>query len=235
MSELSPDSRWRFRDAWRALRRLFADPDDTAAVFEVLDALPGRSYERMYERFARSEAGARILREQRALLPTLRDRAALLALPVGTLGRAYAEFMEAEQLSANGLVDASTASRETREPDPSRRLFYERLRDAHDVEHVATGYGRDLLGEIALLALYLGQVWSPGLALIVGMAYFESGPESRRMIRQGFRRGRRAAWLSGQDWEALLPRPLDEVRRELRLDPPPVYTPEYSAGAPAAA
>ena len=40
------------RRAWRSLRRLFADPDDTRAVFEIIDALPGRSGERAFRRLS---------------------------------------------------------------------------------------------------------------------------------------------------------------------------------------
>ena len=53
--------------ALRAWRRLRQDPDDTAAVFEILDALRGRSGERMFVRFAASGVGKRVLREQQAL------------------------------------------------------------------------------------------------------------------------------------------------------------------------
>ena len=47
--------------------------------------------------------------------------------------------------------------------------------------------------------------------------------------------GRRAAWLPAQDWEALLGRPLDEVRAQLGLGEPPRYEPVRSARAPALA
>ena len=53
----------------------------------------------------------------------------------------------------------------------------------------------------------------------------EAIPGSRRLIFQAFNRGRRAAWawLPGADWEALLQRPLDEIRLELGLQNLPVY------------
>jgi ubiquinone biosynthesis protein COQ4 len=65
--------------------------------------------------------------------------------------------------------------------------------------------------------------------------YLRSGelPGARRTIRDAWRRGRRAAWLPAQDWEALLPRRLDDVRGELALGASPVYQPVRSAGAPA--
>jgi ubiquinone biosynthesis protein COQ4 len=57
----------------------------------------------------------------------------------------------------------------------------------------------------------------------------------RRFLFSAWRRGRRARWLPGEDWEALLEQPLDVVRRELRLGSPPTYQPVRSAGAPAVA
>jgi ubiquinone biosynthesis protein COQ4 len=100
------------------------------------------------------------------------------------------------------------------------------MRDTHDLWHAATGYKGDVLGELALLAFTLGQSWNMGLALIVVTAMLKGlGRGETRLIREGFRRGRAAAWLPAQDWESLLALPLDEVRARLRLDAPPVYTP----------
>jgi hypothetical protein len=45
----------------------------------------------------------------------------------------------------------------------------------------------------------------------------------RRATAEGYRIGKTAAWLSGADWEALLPMPLDTVRRVLQLPPPTIY------------
>lgn len=227
--------RLRIREAWRALQRLRRDPDDTKAVFEILQALSGRSGERAFQRFRRSPVGARVLAEGRDLLDVLQDRERLAALPAGSLGRCYYEFTEREQISAAGLVEASRPRREAVPLDADRRRFFDRRRDMHDVEHVATGWGRDLRGEAALLTFYLAQGWSHGLGLIVAMAFYEGDAEARRVIRDAWRRGRRAAWLAAADWEDLLPRPLEEVRALLRLGDPPRYEPLFSAMAAAAA
>ena len=112
-----------------------------------------------------------------------------------------------------------------------------RLRDLHDVFHVVTGYGRDLRGEAAVLAFTVPQTRNPGIAYLVLSALRRAGfrSEMGRLIRQAFARGRRAAWLVDEDWESLLERPLDEVRDELRIGPPPRYEALRSEGAPALA
>lgn len=223
--------------ALRAIRALLADPDDTGQVFEIIDALSGNSGERLFQRFAGSETGARILAERRDLLRTLDDHAALRALPAGSLGHAYAEFVAREQITGQGLAEVSEATRRT-DIDEDRRRFGDRLRDMHDLWHVASGYGRDLVGEAALLAFSYAQTGNRGIGFIVAVAWLKAsgdGGDARRLIVDGYRRGRRAAWLPGEDWEALLAQPLGRVREQLGLGAPPSYVPLRSAGAPSAA
>ena len=219
-------------DAWRAIRVLIQNPDDTGQVFRIIDALSGNSGERLFQRFRRDPTGARILGERRSLLTTLSDRAALKALPAGSLGRIYADFTRREQITADGLVDASMEG-ERIDRGPERRLFGERLRDSHDLWHVVTGYGRDLVGEAALLSFSFAQTLNPGVGFIVAVAWLKAGRgEARRLIVDGFRRSRRAAWFPATDWETALTLPLDEVRRQLRIEPAPPYEAIRSTGAP---
>jgi ubiquinone biosynthesis protein COQ4 len=219
----------------RAMRALLRDPDDTAQVFRIVEALSGRTGERTFARFRQSPTGVRILQERRNLLKTLEDRAALLALPPGSLGRSYAEFVAREQISADGLVDASRARSGVADPD--RQLVFDRLRDMHDLWHVVTGYGRDLVGEAALLAFSFAQTRNPGIGFIVAVALGKArgNREFRRLLIGGWRRGRRAEWLPAADWEALLPLPLEEVRARLGVLAAPRYEGVRSAGAPALA
>src|SRR5262245_61627185 len=93
--------------ALRAIRALIRNPDDTARVFDVIDALSGNHGERLFERFRRTSAGVRLLARRPNLLAVLSDREGLASLPPGSLGRTYAEFMGREQISADGLVQAS--------------------------------------------------------------------------------------------------------------------------------
>src|SRR5258708_10565504 len=87
-------------DALRAIRALIRNPDDTALVFEIIEALSGRTRERVFNRFRHTESGQRLLAERPDLIARLTDRESLLALPAGTLGRTYGEFMSRQQISA---------------------------------------------------------------------------------------------------------------------------------------
>ncbi len=220
----------RLRDwprAWHALRHLIDDPERTDQVFEIVRALSGDAFEHAYMRFAATPDGRRLLSERPSLLATLSDREALRAMPGGSLGRAYADFMESGNLQAGGLVEAEETANQRfdddRPTDPDREYYGDRLRDMHDLWHVLTGYGRDEAGESANLAFTLGQVWNLGIAAIV-VASGLIGPKDlslhwQRYLYRAWQRGRRAALLSAAPYEQLLPLPLEEVRRRLRIQP----------------
>jgi len=224
-------------DALRAMRGLLKDPDDTTLVFEIIEALSGRTRTRVFDRFVRTPEGERLLATRPNLLAQLTDRESLLALPPGTLGRTYGEFMSREQISADGLVEASEDW--LRDDLPAdRRWFADRLRDTHDLWHVVTGYGRDLIGEASLLAFTYAQTRNPGIGFIVAVAYLKArgiNRPARQLLREGYRRGKRAAWLPGVEWEKLLAQPLERVREQLDVGPPPAYEAVRSEGAPALA
>ena len=232
----------RFRPlvARRAMRDLEQNgPDDTVSAIKVIGAYQGRSGERLFKRFKRSPGGQRLLREKSDLFALMRDTERLRSMPEGSLGKAIGDWYHVEEISAQGLADASEAA--FSEGGPRRRevtgdveLFSNRLRDLHDVFHVLAGYGRDLRGEMGVLAFTIPQTRSTGVAYLVWRSLRDAGWNSYdgKLIREGFRRGRKARWLVDQDWETLFERPIDEVREELGVGPPPVYEQLRSAGAP---
>ncbi len=207
--------------ALRAVRALQANPEDTRQIFVIFRALRGKSGVRLFERFRASPTGRRILAQRRSLLPLLCDRAYLSELPRGSVGRCYLDFMDAENLSAEGLVTASDGDELT--PSPEVQLFRERMRDAHDLTHILTGYGRDALGELCLLAFMNRHSRNPGQLLIVAMSWSRMPKEARRSVWEAYRQGGKARWLHDQEYEALLGRPLDMVRQELGILPPSRY------------
>jgi len=212
--------------AWRALKTLIANPEDTAQVFVIIRAMSGPSLERGFERFIKLPVGRRIIEEKIDLLQTLSDRDCLRAMPAGSLGRAYLNFVESENLSADGLVQASEADADGYE-NPWLERYGKRLRDMHDLWHTTTGYGRDELGELCLLAFTYAQTRNRGIGLIVLVAALKMhqalGRGALRATLRGYRDGRRAAWLPGVDWEAMLSRPLDEIRSEFGIPAPVAY------------
>ncbi len=220
------------------MRRLLADPEATGEVFVIIREMAGwRSYERLFRRVLADPVGRRVLERETDLLDLLGDHARLRAMPTGSLGRTYADFVTAERITADGLVEAS-AVYESEFLDERARKLSHRLRDTHDLWHVLTGYGRDLVGEAALLAFTYGQTRNPGLAFIVTMAFFKGRSEGRTGLGsvywRAYRRGRRASLLPAVDWEAEMARPLEILRTELTLGRPAVYQPQRTAEMPAA-
>lgn len=222
LAQATIDTSFRPLEAIRAVRRLQADPQDTTQVFIIFRALRGKSGVKTFRRFAASATGAQVLKEKRALLDTLSDRTRLAGLPAESFGRRYFDFMEKEQLTAEGLVQASQ-NWENEPVPPEVELFRARMRDAHDLNHVLTGYGRDRLGELCLLAFMHAHNRNAGALLIVLMTLKRLPGAARRAVFEAWRNGRKAQWLQGQDYEALLPRPLSEVRRDINIADPVRY------------
>jgi ubiquinone biosynthesis protein COQ4 len=210
--------------AYRAMRNLLRDREDTRQVFLLIDALRGKTTLRQLARFRDSEIGRAALADHRRLFDRLDDRTSLAALPAGTLGRAYYDFMAAENLSAEGLVKASTIPQST----DDIIWFRERNREMHDLLHIVSGYGRDPLGEACLVAFSYAQTGQLGFAVIAlfagrRIAQARPGQPIWRAIFEGYRRGRSAAWLTGADWEGLLSRPVEEVREQFAVKPAGYY------------
>ena len=224
--------------ALRAIRESNRDPDDTVAAIKVIGAISGNSGRRKFKRFQRSPRGARILREKRDLYDVLTDVERMKAMPPGSLGRTIIEWFLRENISAEGLAEASAAAATAlgrRDRGEDERIYNSRMRNLHDVFHVLAGYDRDLHGESAVLAFTIAQDYDRGLAYFVWRSLREAGwsSETGKLIREAYRRGKRAAPLAEQEWEVLFERPIDDVREELGVGAPPVYEQMRSAGAPA--
>jgi len=143
--------------AWRHFRKLIANKEDTEQVFHTIQALNGKTV-------------------YKGDLPAiLDDHARWKALPKGSVGRAYVDFMEREGLSAQGLVDEYNgfANKIDNNLDPDISWYINRRRDTHDLCHVLTDYGRDAMGEACVLSFSHGQNRSLGVIFIAVLASLE--------------------------------------------------------------
>lgn len=236
MAGANPAPRVQPLEALRALEVLARNPMDTAQVFRMARALDGEWPERFAARVRRDPRGRRLLEERPDLLAKLVDREWLASLDEGSLGCAYLAFCEAEGITAEGLIEASESGFGERfYPDDSDMTYIgQRMRDVHDVWHALTGYQGDLVGETSLLAFTFAQAGNPAVGVLSFFGTLQLARTGNlRTMANGFLRGRRATWLVVQPWEELLERPLDEVRRLLRVGRPPLYRP-VRAGTPEA-
>ena len=214
--------------AFRALRKLLADPDDTTQVFIIMRSLNGPLPARNFARLMTTTDGPRQAYRRVELAERFSDPAFIASCAPGTVGAAYRAFLERTGYSAAGLAEISNLDREPLVEHPyawCRR----RLRDVHDIWHVLTGYQADEpLGEAALVAFSFAQSGGLGWAFIATAAALKSvrltrSTASAAAILEGWRRGHRAEWLFAQDYEALLHEPLDAARARLRIAPPTRY------------
>ena len=96
--------------AWRAMRELLKNPDDTTQVFHIIEALKGNSLGAAVGRLRSSDRGRALLQKKPDIVSKLNDREWLLSLPANSIGRAYYDFVHAEDLSADGLIASSDTS-----------------------------------------------------------------------------------------------------------------------------
>jgi ubiquinone biosynthesis protein COQ4 len=216
--------------ALQHFRKLIANKEATEHVFHISNALRGQRYHKEAKAFLQSEQGRKLLERGENLPDLLDDHAKLWAMPAGSLGRAYVEFMEREGLTANGLVQESDKFEdEVTVYNDQIKWFLDRMRDTHDMNHILTGYGRDPLGEQCVLAFSYSQNHSLGFYFIAYAGGFElkrRAPANSpvfKAIREAELNGRKAEVIGFQDIMALLPLPLDEVRKMLNIPEPKAY------------
>jgi ubiquinone biosynthesis protein COQ4 len=217
-----------WRTAFDAIRKLLANGDDTTQVFRIMRALNVGNAPMNYARLIATSQGGRLACEQVELAERLSDASFIAHFAPGTVGAAYRHFLETTGYSADGLVQVSQVIREDQVRHPYA-WFGRRVRDTHDIWHVLTGYKADeSLGEACLVAFSYAQVGGLGWAFIGGAAALKSlrvtrGTLFARAVWEGYRHGRRAKWISGEDYEALLAEPLDAARARLGIATPVAY------------
>lgn len=211
--------------------RLIGNKEDTRQVFEIVQALAGRSGKQLFQRFTATPYGRRVVTEPVRLEKMLGDREWLRQFPEGTLARVYLDFMEGEDLTPEGLLAAAEEagidiSSET-QFEEFRRLFFH-LDVSHDLWHVLTGYGRDALGELCNLVYTRHQTKNPGFKLIVMIGFVAQKLEQptakiQKSLAEAKRNAQDTNWVLEYDVEELLAMPLDEARRALNIKTPHIY------------
>ena len=224
-----PQAKYRPLRAVRNFQMLMKDKEDTAAVFRIFESLPSKDFLPRIADLALSEQGEDLRRTEPALPEILDDHATLRRTRKGSLAHAYCDFMEAEGLSAAGLVAESDRAGRPRFPDLVE-WYINRSRDTHDMFHVLTGYGRDALGEASVLLFTHGQAPSQGHLLIgyAGAANIRKTVKGTKApvmgaVREAHRIGKGAPPLIAQPIRQLLERPLEDVRAALRIPSPVKY------------
>lgn len=216
--------------------RFLGNLQDTEQFFRVTDAIDGRQYERNFQRYIASPVGSRLNAERVDFSAVLADRDHLSCQPADSLAQAYLNFLAAEDLDMDMLMNAERASQAAAlQVDDARRIYICNGIALHDILHVVTGYGRDPVGEACLLAFTAEQFSLTGVGLLAhGIALREQARFGTRpilaMTAEARRNAKAATWIADIDWREFFPRPLEEARQALGAQPPEKYL-EYFAGS----
>ncbi len=218
-----------WKTAFAAIRKLLANGDDTTQVFLIMRALNVGNAPMNYAKLLGSHDGGRIAYERVELAQRLSDPAFVAGFAPGTVGAAYRDWLATTGYSADGLVEVSQLEPDSNEIQHPYAWFGRRVRDSHDLWHVLTGYKADeSMGEAALVAFSYAQVGGLGWAFIGTAAALKSikATGSRlfaKAVWEGYRHGKKAKWVSGEDYLALLDEPLEAARARLNIQEPVVY------------
>jgi ubiquinone biosynthesis protein COQ4 len=215
--------------AWHHFKIVLKDKEQTDQIVAVCDALPWRGVGDAASAFLATKRGRAIFRAEPSLPEFLDDHAALRRTPKGSFAHAYCDFMEREGLTAAGMV-AATKARDNGHPlDDGVGWYVDRLRDFHDILHIVTGYGRDLLGEQCIFAFMYHQRPSPGhLALAwAGTLLMKVKMTTRapvlRALLEARRNGKACPRIVEMPIKELFAMPLVEVRQRLNVPEPRLY------------
>lgn len=162
-----------------------------------------------------------ILRERpRIRLATL-DLNEMASMPEGSFGREYLSFLEDNHVTPDSRADVKFVD------DEELAYVMQRYREVHDLLHTLLGMPTNMLGEVAVKWFEAAQTGLPMCALGAAL-----GPVRLKMSRLqsmftslgpwALRNGRQSRCVLSIFYERRWAQSLDDLRRELNIEPPPV-------------
>lgn len=149
---------------------------------------------------------------------TATDLEALAALPVGTLGRTFADFLRTQNLDLTMLRQPTPYT-----ADPEVAFVLRRLRASHDLWHTLIGVGTEGHEEVLVHGFSLGQTGMPASIVIITLGSLKHmvlegrWQVLRRDILRAYHIGRNASPLLGLYWEKRWSQTLLDVRKEHKI------------------
>lgn len=212
----------RVRLGYQALLIAKDDPGNPEAGALINDCFEQEVYARLATLMRQDPRGRRLLEERPSLQGDEVDLEALRALPEGTLGHELARYYE-----EHGIAPFTT----TQPVQSDMDYVSKRYRETHDIYHLLTGYGTDVVGEMELQAFVRGNLGSRAPLMMLPFGWFAmrfgvsiAGGDApaplpltdyARRIRAARRRGASIAPLIMIPFEDYWSCPVEELRREL--------------------
>lgn len=205
----------RLRISLRALKILQKDPADSVAAQLLNAALDGGVYAKLTRELLGTVDGRELLTVRPELQGTSIDLAALARLPAGTLGHDLARYYERNE------IQPFVSPYEVRNDID---YLAKRYRETHDMAHLLTDYGTDVLGEMELQAFMVGNlgIRTGVLILVYSVVQRLHGLSARayfQRVRAAYRRGVQSQKLIRVRYERHWATPVEELRTLIGIPP----------------
>ncbi|GAA5899841.1 ubiquinone biosynthesis protein COQ4 [Sporobolomyces salmoneus] len=193
---------------------------DMIAVLSETSSGPFLSHLR--SKMLSTPSGRSLLRERPRITSTSINLDKLSELPPNTFGRKYYDWLKRNRVTPD-----------TRDPvryidDPELAYIMQRYRESHDFYHVLLSFGVSLPAELVVKWFELANFSLPVAALssVFGPLRIEDKEERRRLWKTygtwAIRSGGKAECLIGVEWEKEWETDIEELRRRLGVEKPPI-------------
>ncbi|XP_076140400.1 ubiquinone biosynthesis protein COQ4 homolog, mitochondrial isoform X1 [Alosa pseudoharengus] len=176
---------------------------------------------KLRDRMKNDPEGYTILTERPRIRLSTLDLAHMATLPDGSFGREYLRFLEENRVTPDSRADVKFVDNE--------ELAYvmQRYREVHDLLHTLLGMPTNMLGEVAVKWFEAAQTGLP--MCIMGAALGPLRLSSSRLQTLAtslgpwaLRSGRRARCVLSIFYERRWDQNLEDLRKELDIEPPPL-------------
>ncbi|KAF4517762.1 hypothetical protein B566_EDAN002967, partial [Ephemera danica] len=191
---------------------------DSIAVFGEASGQDALRY--ISQKMQENKEGMLILQEKPRINSKTVDLQSLEALPSNTLGHTYIQFLKQNKVTPDSRLTVQFVD------DIDLAYVMQRYRESHDLIHTVLGMPTNMLGEVAVK-------WIEGLQtklpMCIGGAIFgplRFSPKQRVKYTQHYlpwaiKTGLEAKFLLNIYWEQRWEQPLDDLLRELNIQPFP--------------
>lgn len=207
-----------------------------ANFYQVMTNVLGPEIHNVVERMRNHPDGKRLLVDKPDLGAVLADMDTLRNTPQGSLGRTYVEFMGSDEIIPGyiiaGLIYKDGHMKRLYNWDDDAKFLLTRGGNTHDLTHILSGYGTDMVGEFLVILFSLAAAGVPRgvllpFALTAAMSLlpvFRPQVSLRNWlsvtadaVRRGAEVYRRNGSLINLYFEEMLDKPVSQLRRELHI------------------
>ncbi|CAR24121.1 ubiquinone biosynthesis protein COQ4 [Lachancea thermotolerans CBS 6340] len=196
-------------------------PEDGENIVQLGEASAFTPFlERLKNTMLSDKTGRRILREQPDITSESLDMDRLKKMAPNTLGHSYYKWLIKEGVSPDTRAPVKYID------DPTHAYIFKRYRQCHDFYHAVNDLPIIIEGEIAVKALEAANIGVPMAALGALLAPLRLKPVQKKRLYDVYlpwavRTGLSCEPLINVYWEELLEHDVEELRKKLRITPPP--------------